>query len=55
MIDYKNPTTMGKIMKRIVELRSRYYVDADGVVQTFWGGSWLSWHEVMLLDKRLVI
>lgn len=55
MIDYKNGETMGKIMKKIVDLRLRYYVDADGVVQTFWQGSWAAWHEVAEIDPRMVV
>lgn len=55
MIDYKNATTMGKIMKRITDLRLRYYVDGAGVVRTYWGGSWVEWHKVAERDARLKI
>jgi len=54
-IDYKDGSTMFKILTRIKELRLRYYVDTFGVVQTYWQGTWKPYHEVMKIDSRMVV
>ena len=54
-IDYKDGSTMFKILTRIKELRLRYYVDTFGVVQTYWQGGWEPYHEVMKIDNRMVV
>lgn len=53
MIDYKDPTVLGKIMKKVVELRLRYYIDGDGVVQTYYNGTWWDWESVLKRDPRM--
>ena len=54
-INYKDGSTLHKIMAIIKDLRLRYYIDAHGVVQTPWGGKWKPWHEVAKHDKRLEV
>jgi len=50
---YKEPTRLGKILKTILELRLRYFIQSNGIVVTYWRGGWVPYHEVMLVDSRM--
>ena len=54
-MDYSDSNVLGKIIKKINELRLRYYVDGQGVVKTYWQGDWYAYHEVLKYDKKLKI
>jgi hypothetical protein len=52
-MDYKDAALLGKIMKKVSELRLRYYIDCDGSVRTFYNGDWWLWETVLERDERL--
>lgn len=52
-MDYKDPKTLGKLMRKIMELRLTYYISADGVVMTPWQKGWEAYHIVAETDKRM--
>ena len=53
--DYKDPTLLGKMLKRIMERRTNYYVAPKGNVMVYWQGSWEEYHIVASVDKRLEV
>lgn len=55
MIDYKNPSTFGKLMKVVQKYNLEYYTDCYHVVQLKWNGKWRPYDYVMQFDKRLSI
>jgi hypothetical protein len=56
-LNYKDPTLLGKILLRIRELRLNYYISSDkcATVLTYWQGTWIPYHEVAMVDKRMGI
>lgn len=54
-MNHKDSKLKFKIMKKIIELRLRWYEDCDGVVRTYWNGKWVPWEEVAKMDKRLEV
>lgn len=47
--------TLYKQMRKIQEMRTRYYVNAEGVTMLFWAGGWMPWDYVAARDKRYVL
>lgn len=54
-MNYKDSSVLFKVLVRIKHLRLRYFINASGVVETYWLGTWKPYHEVMVLDPRLVV
>lgn len=54
-MNYKDGVTLGKIYKKLQELRLKSYTDAQGVVQVQWQGNWKPYDYVMQFDKRMEI
>lgn len=52
---YKIPWLLGKMLKKILELRLNYFISADGTILTYWNGGWAPYHEVMKIDERMRI
>lgn len=55
LMNYKDPTLHGKIMRKIRERCQPYYTGKDCTVYVKWSGVWTPYHDVAKLDKRLQI
>lgn len=50
-----NPKVFGDMLKRIVEINSRYYVDANCEIQLYWNGGWKPYDYVAERDSRFIV
>lgn len=55
MYDQSNPKVFGEMLKRVRDLGSRYYVNAEGGVMLYWNGTWKDYAFVAQRDKRYVL
>lgn len=46
------PSVLGKKLKRIQELKSRYYIGASGEVMLFWAGGWKPYDYVAARETK---
>lgn len=52
---YKLGWLLAAMLRKLMELRLRYFVSADGTVLTYWNGGWSPYHEVAEIDTRMKV